>query len=183
MAGQWSRTPVLCDALVALFTAAAPTAVAALPANSDGSAAQLAVFDGPPVGDLPANYVAVGYSGAFATQAFTGSSGLAVESALNLSTIGNRTFYEDLRINCECSTYSGDADPSSMSRQRARTGAVFSAMVGAIQADATLGGLVAPGPAYAAVTTFRWLQDQTASGAVVTIQFVVAVIGEAWLPI
>lgn len=95
MPARSTLVPALCDSLVAMFSAAAPSAVAALPANDDGSPAELDVFDGPPVGHVPAAYVAVGYSAASAGPAYTASTGLAVESTYGLSDVGNRVYFEN----------------------------------------------------------------------------------------
>jgi hypothetical protein len=181
MPARFTLVPALCDSLFAMFTAAVPTAVAALPVNDDGSPAELTVFDGPPVGDVPGAYAAVGYSATSAGQAYTASTGLAVDSVYNLSDVGNRVFFENPAVSCELSTWSGDADPGSMSRQRQRTAAVFNAMAEAVQADPTIGGVVARGPAYATITDARCLQDQSSEGCSVTVQFTVTVVGEAWL--
>lgn len=184
---SWTRVPAMCDALVAMFTAAAPAvALASLPANQDGTPAQLVIFDGPPVGDVPRYYVAVGYSPAFAGQAFTGSTGRSVEGNYQVSTMGNRQLVESPSVVCEVSGYSGDADPGALSRERARVGAVYSAMLATIVGDSSLAGVFAQplaGSAYATVSTFRWLQDQPADGATVSIEFTVATVGEAWLPV
>jgi hypothetical protein len=179
MAANATLVPDLCDRLFTVFTAAAPAAALLLPPAVDGSPALLAVIDGPPVGDTPDNYVAVGYSGAFAGQAFTGTTGLAVEGTWGQSAVGNRIPFEVPEIQCECSTWSGDADPAAMSRQRRRTGIVLSALLAAIAADPSLGGVVT-GPAYAAPAKFRWLLDQPREGVSCTVQFSVGVVGEAW---
>lgn len=178
---NWSIVPDMCDQLVAVFTAAALTAAAGLPNASDGSPAYVAVIDGPPVGDLPDNYVAVGYSGAFAGTGFTGTTALAVAGRWGQSDVGNRIPFEDSEVQCECSTWSGDSDAGSMSRQRLRTRGVLNAMAAALAYDPTLGGLVKP-PGYAALSSFRWLFDQSREGAAVTVQFSVGIVGESWLP-
>jgi hypothetical protein len=181
MVAHWSLVPAMCDTLVAAFVAAMPAIVSQLPPAIDGSAAQVLVIDGPPVTELPDNYVTVGYSGAFAGSGFTGTTGLAVEGGWGQSTVGNRMPFEQPEIQCEASTYSGDSDPGSMSRQRLRTRALLDACGGAVAADPTLGGLVT-GPGYAALLRFRWLMDQARDGASCTIQFSVGIVGESWLP-
>jgi hypothetical protein len=182
MVAHWSLVPAICDRLVALFTVAMDsTVLAQLPPATDGTAAQVVIIDGPPVGDLPDNYVTVGYSGAFAGSAFTGTTGLAVEATWGQSTTGNRIPYESPEVQCEASTFSGDSDLASMSRQRVRTRALLDACAGAVAADPTLGGLVT-GPGYAALIRARWLFDQADTGASVTVQFSVGIVGESWLP-
>src|SRR5262249_2988984 len=148
---------------------------------ADGTPATVEVMDGPPITDLPANYVLVGYNAAFAGQGFTGTSGLAIEGSRALSDLGNRQFGEVFTTWCEASTVGGDGDPGALSRQRRYTGQVVAAMWATIEADPTLGGVVQP-PAFAAVGTFRWLLDRPEDGVAATCQFGVDIVGGLWVP-
>lgn len=174
--------PDVLDALYAMFTSAALTAAAGLPViSADGSPAEVAVIDGEPVGELPPFYVLIGYNAAFAGQAFGGSTGLAVEGTRQLTDLGNRQFGESFQVWCEVSCETGDADPAAPSRTRRAAAGVYSAMVATIEADPTLRGVVNL-PAYAAVTSFRWLLDQAQDGYAATVQFAVGVVGDLWVP-
>lgn len=179
---RFTLVPDVIDALVAMFGAAALSAVPALPVVAgDGSPQEILVIDGEPVTDLPATYVLVGYSAAFAGQALTGSSGLAVEGTRVLSDVGNRQFGESFLVWCEVSSAVGDTDPGTPTRTRRATAAVYGAMIAAIEADPTLQGIVRA-PAYAAVAQFRWLLDQSPDGYAATVQFAVEIVGESWVP-
>lgn len=174
--------PDILDALVAMFGAAAPSAGARLPAiHQDGTAQEIAVIDGEPVTNLPATYVLVGYSAAFASAAFSGSSGLAVEGMRTPTELSNRQMGESFRVWCEVSSAVGDSDPQAPSRMRRAVGDIYGACVAAIDADPMLQGAVQP-PAYAQVTEFRWLLDQSPDGYAATIQFAVTIIGDMLVP-
>ena len=179
---RYTLIPDVIDALLGMFGAAALSAVPALPViTGDGSPQEILVIDGEPTSDLPATYVLVGYSAAFAGQAMTGSSGLAVEGNRVHSDVGNRQFGESFLVWCEVSSAVGDTDPAAPSRTRKATAAVYGAMLAAIEADPTLQGIVRL-PAYAAVSQFRWLLDQSPDGYAATVQFAVEVVGELWVP-
>ena len=178
---RYTLVPDCVDALLAMFTAAALTAAAGLPAKPNGDLPVVEVLDGEPITDLPDNYVAVGYSAAFAATAFAGTTGVSVEGARTLTELGNRQFGEQFTVDCEASTFTGDSDPGALSRQRRYTGGVLAAMWRTVEDDPTLGGIVTA-PAFAAVTTFRWLTDRSDAGVSATVSFGVAVIGELMVP-
>jgi hypothetical protein len=183
---RYSRVPAVIDALYAMFQQVVPAVQLQLPPASDGSAAEIGVFDGSPdrKGQLPDNYVCVGYAATGAAGAFMSSSGLSVESAYDISDIGNRQLFETFSVQCECSTFSGDTDAGAVSRQRARTGLLFSALAQSIQADPTLGGVLGGygRQDYALLGGVRWLVDPSRDGASVTTQFAVRSVGEVWVP-
>lgn len=174
--------PDVLDALVAMFSAAAPSAGTRLPAiNNDGGAQEILVVDGEAVSDLPATYVLVGYNSAFAAAAYTGSSGLGVEGRRSHTDLDNRQMGETFTVWCEISSAVGDSDPKAPSRMRRAVGDIYSACVSAIDADPMLMGAVQP-PAYASVSTFRWLLDQSTDGYAATVQFAVDIVGEMLVP-
>jgi hypothetical protein len=183
---QWTRVPAFVEALVALFNQAVPSVQALLPPADDGSLAEIVVSDGPPdlKGQLADNYVAVGYAATGAAGGFTATSGLAVEAAYDISTLGNRQLFEGFSVECECSTFCGDTDTGAVARQRQRTGLLFGALVQAVQLDPSVGGVLA-GPGrmdYACIGGARWLVDPNRDGASVTVQFSVRSVGEVWVP-
>lgn len=174
--------PDVLDALMAMFSAAAPSAGARLPSiDQDGTAQEIAVFDGEPTTNLPPTYVLVGYSAAFAAAAYSGSSGLAVEGMRTHTELSNRQMGESFRVWCEASSAVGDSDPKAPSRMRKAVGDIYGACVAAVDADPTLQGTVQQ-PAYAQVTEFRWLLDQSPDGYAATIQFAVSIIGDMLVP-
>lgn len=178
---RYTLVPDCVDALVAMFTAAALTAAVGLPPNANGDPAVVEILDGEPITDLPDNYVAVGYSAAFAATAFAGTTGVSVEGSRIHMDIGNRQFGEQFTIDCEASTFTGDSDPRALSRQRRYTRGVINAMWQTIEADPTLGGVV-NAQAYAAVTAFRWLTDRSDNGVSATVSFGVSVLGDLMVP-
>jgi hypothetical protein len=178
---RYTLVPDAIDALVAMFGSAAVAAALSLPSISDGQPATLEVIDSAFVADLPAHYVAVGYSAAFASQGFSGSTGLTVDGVRVLSDVGNRQFGESFSIFCELSTTTGDSDPAALARLRQAAAGALAALWQTIEADPTLHGVVLA-PAYAAVTSYTWLQDQAEDGAAVTVRFQVGIVGELWVP-
>lgn len=177
-----TMVPDVLDALVAMFGAAAPSATQRLPSlNGDGTVQEVAVIDGEPTTNLPPTYVLVGYSATFASAAFSGSSGLAVEGQRTETELPNRQFGESFTVWCEISSAVGDTDPAVPKRMRRAVGDIYSACVSAIDGDPTLQGTVQQ-PAYAQVTTFRWLLDQSTEGYAATVQFAVSIIGDMLVP-
>lgn len=179
---RYTLVPDTIDALVAMFGAAAVDAAAGLPLDANGNAQTVEVIDGGPTSDLPANYVMVGYNAGFASQGFSGTTGLAVDGSRTLSETGNRQFGEAFSVWCEASTFTGDSDPGALSRQRIATGILVSALWASIEADPTLQGVVTNVPAYAVVSSFQWLLDRPGDGVGVTVRFAVSIVGELWVP-
>lgn len=166
---NWTRTPEVMDALVTMFTAALP---------ADGS---VVLLDGPPVGgEVPDSYVAVGYAPAFSASAFTGTAGHSITGNQVVLPAGNRQRMEQYEIQCEATTWTGDSDPGSVSRQRLATRNIFNLVAATLAADPTVGGTVTT-PGYASISSVIWLVDQASTGCAVSVMFGVEVV-EQWLP-
>lgn len=179
---RYTAVPQFLDALWAMFAAACPSAGTRLPSlSNDGGPQEVAVIDGEPVSNLPATYVLVGYSAAYAGAAFSGSSGLAVEGRFTPSDMGNGQQGENFKVWCEISTAVGDTSREVVSQVRAAVGDLWAACLRALADDPHVGGTVGQ-PAYARVSDYRWLLDQAPDGFAVSIQFAVEVEGDILIP-
>lgn len=182
----WTKVPAFIAALVALFRTVTVEVAATLPSTADGQPAEVVVFNGPPDarGRVPDNYVCVGYTPMSLPGSYSPTAGLSVEGIVDISEVGNRQLFETFTVECECSTFSGDSDDGAVGRQQQRTGALYGALVQALQADPTVGGVVGGfgRQEYACVGGYRWLIDPNKDGAAVSVQFGVRVVGELWLP-
>lgn len=176
-----TMVPDVLDALLHMFTTVAPSAVTRLPLLKEGIVQEVAVIDGEPVSEIPPTYVLVGYSSSFAATSGSPTSALGVEGERVATELSNRQMGETFAVWCEISSFVGDSDPDVPARMRRAVGDIYSACVGAIDADPSLQGAVAA-PAYAQVTTFRWLLDQAQEGYACTVQFAVQIMGEGLVP-
>lgn len=180
-----TMVPDVIDALLAMFSAACPSAGTRLPRIHDGADQEVAVIDGEPVSDLPATYVLVGYSSTYAGTAGSPTSSLGVEgmrvaTEFSGDVIGGQRG-ETFRVWCEISSAVGDSDRKAPSRMRRAVADLYSACCRAVDDDPRLQGAVAA-PAYAQVTDFRWLLDQSPEGYACTVQFAVSIVGEGLVP-
>jgi hypothetical protein len=144
-----STVPGVLSALVALWTPLLPAGVA--------------ISLGPtPGGDIPADYVTVGW----ADDSMPGVTGTSRPT--ELGNLGQQAA-EEYGVWCAVSTSSGDELAAA---RMARTDSVFQALVAAVRGNRTLSGvLLAPG--MADLGTFQWQLES--GGAVATVYFQIEV--------
>lgn len=116
------------------------------------------IIDGQPTTNTPKDYVAVGYA----------ESGAAISGGQEPATLGNLRRSETYDIACQVSAWNGNTDMATV-RDRAFT--LFGSVETAVRNDATLDGAVI----FADIGTIDVSQYQTEQGAVVDIDFTVAV--------
>ena len=129
------------------------------------------VKDGPPtVDDLPEDYVAIAYA--------EDEDASAVEGTRVESDFGNGLMEETFAIRCQISSFTGDQDQPRqakiMKAKRDRVAQLYAILLGVVETDRTLGGLVV-GYGRAYVTEYSWRQDPYEDGTQVAAVFDVVV--------
>ena len=141
-----STIPATLDALVA--------ALRARPALVD-----TVVHDGTPITEEGTQYVAVGWSDEDTS---------SVSGRQEPATLGNLRRAETYDINCQACAWDGSTE---MKVARDRAFAIFAEVEDALRADGTIGGNVI----FADIGSYTVRQVQTTGGALVTIDFTIAV--------
>lgn len=131
--------------------------VAALQARPDLAGA--VVHDGMPMSDDGVDYIAVGWSDEDAT---------AVDAQQEPATLGNLRRSETYNIKCQVCAWTGD---TTMASARDAAFALFAVVEDTLRADGTIAGNVI----FADIGSYSLRQIQSTSGAVVLLDFAVAI--------
>ena len=122
------------------------------------------VKDGPPTAtDIPLDYVAIAYA--------EDEDASAVEGSRVDSDWGNGIKEETFSIRCQISSFKGDAP---MKPRRDRVTEYYGLLLGVVESDPTLGGLVI-GYGRAYVTEYSWRQEPYEDGTQVAAIFDIVV--------
>lgn len=122
--------------------------------------ANVVVHDGTPISDEGTPYVAIGYA--------EGEMAESVSARQEPATLGNLRRSETYDIECQACAWNGSTD---MQSARDAAFAIFAEVEDALREDGTIGGNVI----FADIGTYSVRQAQTTSGALVVIDFTVAV--------
>jgi hypothetical protein len=117
------------------------------------------VHDGTPISDEGTDYIAVGWSDEDAT---------SVNARQEPATLGNLRRAETYDINCQVCSWNGSTD---MQSARDAAFAMFAEVEDALRTDGTIAGNVI----FADIGAYTVRQAQTTGGALVTIDFAIAV--------